>query len=160
GELGTDPYDYDTDDGGEGDGIEVDAGRDPTNPGDDVAQANCLDDSDKPDSAEFEWQDDAPRAPGLEALLPDTLLAQEMTKTSISGPPQLHGTYPGVFWYALVQCTAGSPEHLEVAYATRADWSGLVVVAIRVGRVQGGSVVSVPASELADAFLHRIVPTD
>jgi hypothetical protein len=83
-----------------------------------------------------------------------------MTKTSISGPPQLHGTYPGVFWYALVQCTAGSPEHLEVAYATRPDWSGLVVVAIRVGRLQDGSIVPVPASELADAFLHGIVPTD
>jgi hypothetical protein len=160
GELGTDPFDYDTDDGGEGDGIEVDAGRDPKNPGDDVAQAACVDESNMPDSAEFEWQDDAPRAPDLENLLPDTLLGQRMTKTSISGPPQLHGTSPGFFWYALVQCIAGSPERLEVAYATRADWSGLVVVAIRVGRVRDGTVESVPATELADAFLHRIVPTD
>jgi hypothetical protein len=160
GELRTDPFDYDTDDGGEGDGNEVAAGRDPMDPGDDVAQASCLDDSNTPESAEFEWQEDAPRATELEALLPDTLLGQRMTKTSISGPPQLHGTTPGIFWYALVQCTGGSPDHLEVAYATRPDWSGLLVVAIRVGRVQGGSVVSVPASELADAFLHRIVPTD
>jgi hypothetical protein len=160
GELGTDPFDYDTDDGGEGDGIEVDAGRDPVNPDDDVAQAACVDESNMPDSAEFEFQDDAPRAPGLERLLPDTLLGQRMTQTSISGPPQLHGAFAGYLWYALVQCTSGSPEKLEVAYAANPDWGGVVVVAIRVGRLQDGKVVPVPASELADAFLHRVLPTD
>jgi hypothetical protein len=158
GELATDPFDYDSDDGGEGDGSEVAAGRDPGDRGDDVVAAACFDESSIPESDEFEWRDDAPRAPDLEALLPDVLLGTRMEKTSIAGPPQFHGAFTGYLWYALVQCAGGSPERLEVAYATGSDWAGRVALAIRVGREQDGAVVPVPATELVDAFLHRIRP--
>jgi hypothetical protein len=158
GDLATDPFDYDTDDGGEGDGAEVNAGRDPLDPSDDHVAKACLADASALDSDQFRPQSNAPRAPKLEALLPDTLLGEQMTKTSILGTPLLHPSWPGLIWYALVKCTGGFEPTLQVAYESATAWGGLGVVAIRIERSAGGKLVPVPAQEIADAFIHRLMP--
>jgi hypothetical protein len=158
GELATDPFDYDTDDGGEGDGAEAAAGRNPLNPEDDDVAASCVTHANELDSDQFRPRGDVPRALELEALLPDTLLGERLTKTSITGTPLLHPYWPGSLWYALVDCTGGFEPTLEVAYAAGKTWAGVVVVAIRIERAVGGKLGPVPAREVADAFVHRLIP--
>jgi hypothetical protein len=157
GELDTDPFDYDTDDGGEGDGAEVTAKRDPLDRDDDQVAASCAPDQDG-DSDRFNPRENAPRAPDLEALLPDRLLGQTLVKFSITGTPLLHPAWPGVLLEALVQCTEGFPPTLEVAYAGASSWASIGIIAIRIERSEGGVLRPVPAKELADAFLHRMLP--
>ena len=157
GELETDPFDYDTDDGGEGDGAEVTAKRDPLDADDDRVAASCAPGAGAT-SDRFSPRETGPRAPGLEALLPDRLLGQPLQKFSIAGSPLLHPAWPGVLLEALVECTDGSPSTLEVAYAFAPSWGGTGILAIRVERSSGGQLRPVPAAELADVFLHRLVP--
>lgn len=158
GDLATDPFDYDSDDGGEGDGTEVDAGRDPRNANDDKMAASCVTDETLVDSDRFRPQPNAARAPDLEAMLPDEVLGERMDKASITGTPLLHPFWPGWLWYALVECTGGFGPALEVAYASASNWGGLAVVAIRIERAEDGKLIPVPAQDVADAFLHRISP--
>lgn len=158
GYLGTDPFDYDTDDGGEGDGPEVAADRDPLSAADDEVAASCAADAQDIGSDQFRPQANAPRAPELEALLPDRLLGERLTKTSITGTPLLHPYWPGSLWYALVTCTGGFEPTIEVAYAGAPAWAGRYVVAIRIERSVDGTLKPIPAQEVADAFVRRLMP--
>lgn len=157
GEFDTDPFDYDTDDGGEGDGAEVTANRDPLDRDDDQVAASCAPDPGG-ESDRFSPRENAPRAPDLEALLPERLLGQTLETFSITGTPLLHPAWPGVLLEALVECTEGFPPTLEVAYAGASGWGTIGIMAIRVERSEGGVLRPIPADELADAFLHRMIP--
>ncbi|MBA3877582.1 MAG: hypothetical protein C0498_11750 [Anaerolinea sp.] len=158
GDLGTDPFDYDTDDGGEGDGTEIAADRDPLSAADDEMAASCAAGAENIGSDQFRPQANAPRAPELEALLPDRLLGERLAKTSITGTPLLHPYWPGSLWYALVTCTGGFEPALQVAYASATTWNGRYVVAIRIERSVAGALKPVPAQEVADAFVRRLMP--
>ena len=158
GQLATDPFDYDTDDGGEGDGAEVAASRDPLDERDDRVAAPCASNAGTGDSDRFTPQESAQRAPELEALLPDMLLGKTLEKTSITGTYLLHPAWPGTLLEAFIQCTNGFPPTLEVAYAWAPSWGGIGVMAIRIERSRDGVLRSIPAQELADVFLHGMAP--
>jgi hypothetical protein len=147
GELGTDPAQFDTDDGREGDGSEVRAGRDPLDAADDQPPPSCFP---RDASTRFEYDPDAPRDPELEALLPDRVLGRPLTKSSIKGGPLLHPFHPGWIWQGFVFCTGRADADLSVAYATSAALGNLGVIAVRVDGVSG--------AELADIFMHRLSP--
>lgn len=147
GELGTDPARFDTDDGREGDGSEVRAGRDPLDPEDDQPPASCFP---RDASTRFEYDPGAPRDPELEALLPDRVLGRPLTKSSIAGGPLLHPFHPGWIWQGFLFCTGRSDADLSVAYATSAALGNLGVIAVRIDGVSG--------AELQDIFMHRLSP--
>jgi hypothetical protein len=147
GELRTDPAEFDTDDGREGDGSEVHAGRDPLDRADDRPPPSCFP---RDASTRFEYDPTAPRDLELEALLPDRVLGRPLKKSSIVGGPLLHPFHPGWIWQGFLFCTGRADADLAVAYAGSAELGNLGVIAVRIDGVSG--------AQLADVFLHRLSP--
>jgi len=129
--LHTDPYSWDTDNGGENDGAEVTAGRRPLDPQDDVPpKSACI-----PDGAR-NWDGSSPDeeplpARELAAVLPDRIAGETITKTSMVGLPRRYGFF-NYFWDALLLCAGGQPEDLSHAIGFRGVLPGLAILAVRV----------------------------
>jgi hypothetical protein len=150
-DLWTDPNAYDTDGGREGDGSEIAAGHDPTNPADDAPIAGCVANAQPtpPPGGGPTPEPSAPRDPDLENLLPDEILGRPTTKFSIVGHPELD-TFLGPIFGLLASCVGATPADETTGYAIAADLRNWGVVAIQVRGHTG--------AELLDAFLHRVKP--
>jgi hypothetical protein len=152
-DLWTDPTAYDTDGGRENDGAEVAAGRDPTDPADDVPVAACIA-STRPTPTPTAAggptpQPSAPRDPAFEDLLPDAILGRSTTKFSIVGHPELD-TYFGPIFRVLAECVGGTAADETTGYAVAQELRSWGVFAIRVDGHTG--------AELLDALVHRMQP--
>ena len=128
--LGTSPYDADSDYGGERDGDEVAAGRDPLDETDDVPPQTCI-----PPGAK-NWDGSAPDespppAPELEGLIPDVIANEIVEVGSMRGLPRVYGFF-NFFWDALLVCAGGQPEDLSHAIGVRGELPGLAILAVHV----------------------------
>lgn len=129
--LGTEKYEWDTDFGGEGDGSEVAAGRDPIDRTDDVpAKSACI-----PEGAK-NWDgsspdEEPPPAPELEALLPREIAGVEMQIGSMHGLPRVYGFF-NFFWDGILLCAGGQPDDLSHALGVRGGLPGFAIMAIRI----------------------------
>ena len=146
---GTDLRDWDTDLGGESDGSEIDAGRNPLDRADDVPAKTCIQMIPTPAPGATptpEPQESAPPAPELEALLPNDVLGHPTQKLSMTAPKKLEYIF-GIY-DAFLACTGKHRSDLSLAIAVADDLNGWSVTAVRVDGVTG--------QEMADIFLYRL----
>jgi hypothetical protein len=146
---GTDLREWDTDLGGESDGSEIDAGRNPLDRADDVPAKTCIQMIPTPAPGATptpEPQESAPPAPELEALLPDDVLGHRTQKLSMTAPKKLEWIF-GIY-DAFLACTGKHRSDLSLAVAIADDLNGWSVTAVRVDGVTG--------QEMADIFLYRL----
>lgn len=128
---GTESYQWDTDFGGESDGSEVAAGRDPRDRSDDVPPTStCIPEGAKGWDASSPAESPPP-APELEALLPAQLAGARMQVTSFRGLARVYGMFNS-FWDAVLLCAGGQPEDLSHAIGVRGTLPGFAILAIRI----------------------------
>jgi hypothetical protein len=147
--LGTDLREWDTDLGGESDGSEVDAGRNPLDRADDVPAKTCLQMIPTPAPGATPTPvpvGSDPPAPELEALLPNDVLGHPMQKLSMTAPRRLDFIF--AVYDAFLACTNKERSDLSLAIAVANDLNGWSVTAVRVQGVTG--------QEMADIFLYRM----
>jgi von Willebrand factor type A domain len=147
--VGSDPREWDTDFGGESDGSEVDAGRNPLDRADDVPAKTCLQMIPTPAPGATptpESRETAPPAPELAALLPNDILGYRTQKVSMTAPKKLE--YIFAVFDAFLACTNKQRTDLSLAIAVANDLRGWSVTAVRVDGVTG--------QEMADIFLYRM----
>ena len=153
--YGTERYSWDTDYGGEPDGSEVAAGRDPLESEDDQPDSGCV-----PQGATaFEdgvGSDELVPVPELEALIPGNVNGHRLSITSTEGLPRLYGFF-NYFWDGLLLCAGGQPADLAHAmggFALASSDEGFgsaslyVVFAIRVDGVTGERLAQQHVSEM------------
>ena len=148
-DVGTDPGEWDTDSGGESDGSEVAAGRNPLDGKDDQPAPTCLDLLPTPGPGATPSPGpavSAPPAPELEALLPDVVLGHPMQKLSMTAPQHLD--YVFAIFDAFLACTGTDRSDLSLAVAVANELNAWSVTAVRVDGVSG--------QEMADIFLFRL----
>ena len=145
----TRPDAWDTDEGGESDGSEVAAGRDPLAQADDRPEKTCVElmPTPAPGATPAATSKTTPKpVPALEAKLPDTVLGRPTTKISMDRPDRLDFVF-GLF-DALLACTGKdhSDLRLGVAYAPALrNWG---VVAVEIDGVSG--------HDLSDMWFFRM----
>jgi hypothetical protein len=147
--LGTDPGEWDTDSGGESDGSEVAAGRNPLDGKDDQPAPTCIDLLPTPGPGATPTPmpaASAPPAPELEALLPDVVLGHPTQKLSMTAPQHLE--YVFAIYDAFLACTGTHRSDLSLAIAVVNELNAWSVTAVRVDGVSG--------REMADIFLFRL----
>lgn len=129
--IGTEDYQYDSDYGGEGDGNEVAAGRDPLDKSDDVPEKSaCIPEgAERPDVPSSD--ETPPPAPELERLLPKQIAGVDLQVGSMRGLPRIYGFF-NFFWDALLLCAGGQPDDLSHALGIRGELPGFTVLAIHV----------------------------
>lgn len=137
--LGTDPWRADSDGGGEKDGSELAAGRDPLEKTDDRPLITCSTTRPQPTFEAAPPGALPVPAPDLEALLPDPIGDRRVRKWSVQGLPEIYGFF-NFFWRGIVACTGAAPEDLSHAVATHRALQGLYVFAIRVDGLTGREV--------------------
>lgn len=128
--LGTSPYDPDSDYGGELDGAEVAAGRNPLDEADDVPPETCI----PPDAKRWDGSapdETPPAAPELEALIPPVIGNEVVQVASMRGLPRVYGFF-NFFWDSLLVCAGGQPDDLSHAIGVRGELPGLAILAIHV----------------------------
>jgi hypothetical protein len=146
---GTLPGEWDTDRGGESDGSEVAAGRDPLDHADDRPAKTCLElmPTPAPGATPAATSDTTPKpVPELEAKLPDTVLGRATTKISMDGPERLDFIF-GLF-EALLACTGKDHDDLRLAVAIAPELRNWAVVAVEIDGVSG--------HELSDLWFFRM----
>lgn len=141
---GTHPDRWDSDEGGESDGSEVNAGQDPLVATDDVPVESCV----PADAERFEVSgaDDAPKVPELEQLIPDEVGGETLEKDSIGGLPREFGFF-NYYFDRLLICAGGTPDDMAVAYASVPSADGFVIFAIQVDTVTGAELERIHISE-------------
>jgi hypothetical protein len=146
----THPDEWDTDDGGERDGSEVKAGRNPLDKRDDVRPRSCVElvpkASQKPVATS---RPTTIPVPELEALLPDQILGRPTQKYSAAAPQELEYIF-GLF-DAFLACTNTTRADMRLASAAAADLGYWGVVAVEVDGVTG--------HEMEDIWLYRMGET-
>lgn len=146
---GTDLREWDTDLGGESDGSELAAGRNPLDQKDDVPAKTCIQMIPTPAPGATptpEPHGSAPPAPELEALLPNEILGHRTQKLSMTAPKKLE--YVFAIYDAFLACTGKHRSDLSLAVAVADDLNAWSVTAVRVDGVTG--------QEMADIFLYRM----
>ena len=148
-DTGTSPIKWDTDGGGESDGSEVAAGRNPLDMKDDKPAQTCVNLIPRPSPGAVPTP--TPRtspepAPELEALLPDEVLGRQTQKVSMRAPRSLESVL-GLF-DAVLACTHKERQDLSLAIAVAKDLNAWSVVGVRIDGVTG--------PEMADIWLFRM----
>ncbi|HET8776259.1 MAG TPA: thrombospondin type 3 repeat-containing protein [Candidatus Limnocylindria bacterium] len=162
--AGTDRWSWDTDGGGEPDGAEVAAGRNPVDPSDDQPDPGCI----PAGAAPFEdgvGSDELVPVPDLEALIPAEVDGHRMSVVSTEGLPRLYGFF-NYFWDGLLLCAGGQPDDLAHAMGSTVLASSdegfgssrlYVVFAIRVDGVTGEQLMEQHVSEMVRQGRGEIV---
>jgi hypothetical protein len=146
---GTGPGEWDTDFGGESDGSEVAAGRDPLDDRDDQPEVSCLElvPTPDPEATPSPVPTLTPEpAPALEALLPDSILGRETEKVSMTAPDRLEFIF-GLF-EAFLACTGTERSDLSMAIAVAPELQNWSVVVVEIDGVTG--------AEMQDIWLFRL----
>jgi hypothetical protein len=146
---GTLPGEWDTDGGGESDGSEVAAGRDPLELADDRPEKTCVEliPTPAPGATPAATPESTPKpVPELEAKLPDAVLGRPTTKVSMDRPEQL-GFFFGIF-DALLACTGKDHGDLRLGVAIAPELRNWAVVAVEIDGVSG--------HELSDLWFFRM----
>jgi hypothetical protein len=147
-EASTDLGSWDTDLGGESDGSEVAADRDPLDSEDDVPAVTCVPEDAHgfdPNSPE----ESPPAAPEVEAALPHELDGRQLEISSMRGLPRIYGFF-NFWWDALLICVDADPDDLAHAVATSAGLDQHLIFAIQIDGHTG--------DELLDAYTGSLEP--
>jgi hypothetical protein len=145
-EESTDPGTWDTDGGGESDGSEAAADRDPLEDADDVPAVTCIpEDAERFDPSSPE--ESPPAAPEVEAVLPDELHGQRLEIGSMRGLPRSYGFF-NYWWDALLICVDAEPDDLAHAVASAAGLDQHFIFAIQIDGHTGDELVDAYTGDL------------
>jgi hypothetical protein len=153
-EASTDPGQWDTDGGGESDGSEVAADRDPLAEVDDVPAVTWIPE----DAQRFDPgspDESPPAAPALEEVLPDELDGARLEIGSMRGLPRTYGFF-NYWWDALLICVHAAPDDLAHAVASAAELDQHFIFAIQIEGHTGDSLVDAYAGDLENATQGRL----